>query len=177
MRRREFIKLMAGSGLAGPIPSYAQHSERVRRLAVLFGQAADDQGQARIVALTQALKNLGWAGGRNVQMDVRWGAGNAEEIRRYASELVALNPDVIMASGSPAVVSLLQAINALPIVFSFPIPSEPVSSTVSRIPAAMRLASQFLNTASGQNGWSYSKKSPPVSSELRYYGILPLPPG
>ena len=117
MRRREFIKLMAGSGLAGPIPSYAQQGERVRRIGVLFGQAADDQGQARIVALTQALKNLGWAGGRNVQIDVRWGAGNAEEIRRYASELVALNPDVIMASGSPAVVSLLQATNALPIVF------------------------------------------------------------
>ena len=117
MRRREFIKLMAGSGLAWPIPSYAQQGERVRRIGVLFGQAADDQGQARIVALTQALKNLGWAGGRNVQMDVRWGAGNAEEIRRYASELVALNPDVIMASGSPAVVSLLQATNALPIVF------------------------------------------------------------
>ena len=117
MRRRHFIKIIAGSGLAWPLPAKAQQSDGLRRIGVLFGQADNDQGQARTMALTQALKTLGWVNGRNVQIDVRWGAGNAEEIRRYASELVALNPDVIMASGSPAVVSLLQATNALPIVF------------------------------------------------------------
>src|SRR5947209_1102397 len=103
MRRREFIRLTAGSICVWPISSGAQQSGRVRRIGVLFGQAANDQGQARIVALTQALNNLGWVDGRNVRIDVRWGAGNAGEIRRYASDLVALDPDVIIASGSPAV--------------------------------------------------------------------------
>jgi putative ABC transport system substrate-binding protein len=117
MRRRDFIKIIAGSGLAWPLPADAQQGERVRRIGVLFGQAANDEGQARTMALTQALKNLGWINGRNVQIDIRWGAGNAEEIRRYASELVALKPDVIIASGSPAVASLLQATDAVPIVF------------------------------------------------------------
>src|SRR4051795_11380609 len=117
MRRRDFIKIIAGSGLAWPLPADAQQGERVRRIGVLFGQAANDEGEARTMALTQALKNLGWINGRNVQIDIRWGAGNAEEIRRYASELVALKPDVIIASGSPAVASLLQATTTLPIVF------------------------------------------------------------
>ena len=120
MRRREFITLLGGTAAttAWPLAARAQQNERIRRIGVLMGQAADDQqGQARATAFMQALQNLGWIDGRNVQIDVRWGAGNSEKIRRHVSELVALRPDVIIASGSATVGPLLQATNAVPIVF------------------------------------------------------------
>jgi ABC-type uncharacterized transport system substrate-binding protein len=120
MQRREFITLIGGAAAttAWPLAARGQQNERIRRIGVLMGQAADDQqGQARATAFMQALQNLGWVDSRNVQIDVRWGAGNSEEIRRHASELVALRPDVIIASGSATVGPLLQATNAVPIVF------------------------------------------------------------
>jgi putative tryptophan/tyrosine transport system substrate-binding protein len=118
MKRREFITLLGGAVAAWPIVVRAQQAERVRRIGVLMGQAADDQqGQARSTAFVQTLQSLGWVDGRNAQIDVRWGAGNSEDIRRHASELVALRPDVIVASGSATVSPLLQATSAVPIVF------------------------------------------------------------
>ena len=81
--------------------------------------AADDpEGQARVAAFLQGLQQLGWTVGRNVRIDIRWAAGNAERIRKYAAELVALAPDVILAAGSPAVGPLLQATRTVPIVFA-----------------------------------------------------------
>jgi putative ABC transport system substrate-binding protein len=117
MKRRDIIAFLGGL-LAWPLGALAQQPERIRRVGVLLGQAAGDpQGQARIAALLQALQNLGWNDGQNVRIDVRWGAGNSDEIRRHASELVAVKPDVIVASGSAAVGPLLQATSVVPIVF------------------------------------------------------------
>jgi putative ABC transport system substrate-binding protein len=90
----------------------------MRRIGVLMGPAADDpDGQARIAALLQGLQQLGWGVGRNVRVDIRWAAGNADDSRRYAAELVALASDVIVANGSMSMVPLLQATRSVPIVF------------------------------------------------------------
>ena len=110
MRRREFITLLGGAAAHGRSRRGAQQSERVRRIGVLAGLSADDaQGQARLVAFVQGLQQLGWTDGRNVRIDFRWGAGDADRFRRYAAELIALAPDVVLASGSPAVGPLLHA--------------------------------------------------------------------
>jgi putative ABC transport system substrate-binding protein len=90
----------------------------VRRIGVLMSYAADDPaGQARLLAFAQELAQSGWMDGRNVRIDVRWGAVDPERIRSYAAELVALAPDVIVATGSAIVGSLLQVTRAVPIVF------------------------------------------------------------
>src|SRR5262249_27055860 len=119
MRRREFIALL-GSGVAGwPLAARAQQNGRMRRIGVLMSYAADDPaGQARLLAFAQELAQSGWIDGRNVRIDVRWGAVDPERIRSYAAELVALAPDVIVATGSAIVGSLLQATRAVPIVFA-----------------------------------------------------------
>src|SRR4029450_8085885 len=96
----------------------AQQSERVRRIGVLMGFAADDPAaQRRVLAFAQALAQLGWTDGRNVRIDIRCSAGDPERIRKYAAELVALAPDVILANSTPATGALLQATRAVPIVF------------------------------------------------------------
>ena len=118
MRRRDFIKVIAGSAAAWPLAAHAQQPERMRRIGVLMGPAADDpEAQARIAALLQGLQQLGWAVGRNVRVDIRWAAGNADDSRKYAAELVALASDVIVANGSMSMVPLLQATHSVPIVF------------------------------------------------------------
>ena len=101
MKRREFITLLGGAAAAWPLAARAQQGERMRRIGVLMPLAADDpEGQARIAAFLQGLQQLGWTDGRNVRIDIRWGAGDADRIRKYAAELVALAPDVILATGS-----------------------------------------------------------------------------
>src|SRR5215472_5541434 len=116
MKRREFITL-AGGTMAWPLAARAQQSGR-RRIGVLMTYAADDPvGQARLLAFAQELAQSGWIDSRNVRIDVRWGAVDPERIRSYAAELIALVPDVIVATGSSAVGSLLQATRAVPIVF------------------------------------------------------------
>jgi putative tryptophan/tyrosine transport system substrate-binding protein len=118
MRRREFITLIGGAA-AWPLVARAQQNGRMRRIGVLMSYAADDPaGQARLLAFAQELAQSGWIDGRNVRIDVRWGAVDPERIRSYAAELVALAPDVIVASGSAIVGSLLQATRAVPIVFA-----------------------------------------------------------
>lgn len=118
MRRREFISLLGGAAAGWPLAVRAQQAERMRRIGVLMNLSADDQtGQARFAAFLQALQQLGWTDGRNVRIDTRWGGGDAERIRGYAAELVALAPDVILAPGTPTVVPLLQATRTVPIVF------------------------------------------------------------
>ena len=119
MRRREFITLLGGAAAAWPLAARAQPRERMRRIGVLMSLAADDpEGQARLTAFVQGLQELGWTDGRNVQIDYRWPAGDAERIRRYAAELAALAPDIILAGGGAVVPSLLQATRAIPIVFT-----------------------------------------------------------
>jgi putative tryptophan/tyrosine transport system substrate-binding protein len=118
MRRREFIRLVGG--VAGwPLVARAQQGERVRRIGVLMNVAADDpEAQARNVAFLQGLHELGWTEGRNVRIDYRWAAGDADRLRRYAAELVALAPDVVLASGTSTVGPLQRASGTVPIVFA-----------------------------------------------------------
>ena len=118
MRRREFIGFL-GSATAWPHAAWAQQPERMRRIGVLMPFAVDDpQTQGRVTAFLQGLAQLGWTDGRNVQVDTRWAAGNADHFRRYAAELIALAPDVILASGGTGVWALLQATRTVPIVFT-----------------------------------------------------------
>jgi ABC-type uncharacterized transport system substrate-binding protein len=118
LKRREFITLLGGAVAAWPLAARAQQADRVRRIGALMTQAADDpEGQSRLLALAQGLQEFGWTIGRNVQIDTRWGAGDAERYRRYAAELVALAPDVILVNGPAALAQLQQATRSLPIVF------------------------------------------------------------
>jgi putative ABC transport system substrate-binding protein len=118
MRRRDFIKVIVSSAATWPLAARAQQHDR-KRIGVLMALAADDPaGQARFIAFVQALQDLGWTDGRNVQIDTRWAAGDAERFRRYAAELVALAPDVILASGGTGVGALLQASRTVPIIFT-----------------------------------------------------------
>jgi putative ABC transport system substrate-binding protein len=119
VRRREFIAGLGGAA-AWPLTAQAQQPDSVRHIGVLMTTAADDPaGQARIAAFLQGLQQLGWSVGRNVQIDTRWAAGDADRIRTYAAELVALAPDVVLATGSATVGPLLQATRTVPIVFAY----------------------------------------------------------
>jgi putative ABC transport system substrate-binding protein len=117
LKRREFITLIGGAPVAWPFTARAQQGERTRRVGVLMYWTADDaEGQARVAAFTQALKQLGWSDGRNLQINTRW--ATADDVRRHAAELVALAPDVILAgTGTATVAPLLQATRTVPIVF------------------------------------------------------------
>jgi ABC-type uncharacterized transport system substrate-binding protein len=117
MKRREFITLIGAA--AWPLAARAQQAERMRRIGVLMAQAADDSdGQARVAAFLQALQQFGWTEGRNVRIDYRWGGGDFDRIRRDAAELVALAPDVILASGGQVMGPLRDATQSVPIVFT-----------------------------------------------------------
>jgi putative ABC transport system substrate-binding protein len=118
MNRREFITLLGGAA-SWPLAARAQHGERARRIGVLMNVAADDaEGQARIAAFLQVLQQLGWTGGGNVRIDYRWTAGDADRFQRYAEELLALAPDVLLASATPSVQALQRATRTVPIVFA-----------------------------------------------------------
>jgi hypothetical protein len=113
VKRREFIPLIGGTTVAWPLACAAQQPERKRRRGMLMTPAADDpQGQARL----KAFQAISWTDGRNVQIDVRWPAGSPDRIRSYAAELVALAPDVILASGSSSLGPLQQITRTVPIV-------------------------------------------------------------
>ena len=119
MKRREFITLIGGAAAAWPLAARGQQSEQKRRVGVLMGLAAEDtEARDRIAAFEQGLQQLGWTNGGNLQIDYRRGAGATDLTRRYADELVALAPDVILASGGTVVGPLLQATRTVPIVFT-----------------------------------------------------------
>jgi putative ABC transport system substrate-binding protein len=118
VRRREFIRLLGGAA-AWPAAARAQQPERMRRIGVLMAINADDaEAQARIAEFVQGLQQLGWIVGKNVRIDYRLAGIDADTLRRYAAELVALAPDVILAQSSPAIAPLLQATRTVPIVFT-----------------------------------------------------------
>jgi ABC-type uncharacterized transport system substrate-binding protein len=118
LKRREFITLLGGAAAAWPLAARAQQSERLRRIGVLMSVAADDpEGQARMAAFLQGLQQLGWTDGRNMRIDYRWAAGNADDVRKYAAELVAVGPDVILSTGSFTVGPMLRETRSVPIVF------------------------------------------------------------
>ncbi|MGA6999655.1 MAG: ABC transporter substrate-binding protein [Pseudolabrys sp.] len=117
MRRRAFITLL-GSAVVWPVAARTQQSEGVRRIGILMNRAADDpQGQARLAAFQQGMQQLGWTDGGNMRIDVRWGADDVDRERRYAAELVALAPDIVLASGTLSVTALQHVSRTLPIVF------------------------------------------------------------
>src|SRR5262245_21873925 len=119
MKRREFMALFGGAA-TWPLAARAQQGERMRRIGLMLGTlpADDPEGQARITAFVQGLQQLGWTDGRNLRIDFRWGLGDAERLRRYSAELVALAPDVLLAGGSLALAALQQVTRTLPIVFA-----------------------------------------------------------
>ena len=118
MRRRDFIKVI-GSTVAWPLAARAQQPERMRRIGVLVSFSRDNQdGQARLAAFAKGLQELGWTDGRNIRIEYRWSGGDAERTRKYAAELVALAPDVILAGNTSTVGALQQASPTVPIVFA-----------------------------------------------------------
>jgi putative tryptophan/tyrosine transport system substrate-binding protein len=126
MKRREFITLLGGAAVAWPLAARAQQRERLRRIGVLMNLPADNlEGQARLAAFLQGLQEAGWAVGHNAQVEIRWG-GDAKEMRKQAGEVVALAPDVILASSNPMLVHLRDATRTIPVVFAAVI--EPVAA-------------------------------------------------
>jgi putative tryptophan/tyrosine transport system substrate-binding protein len=118
MNRREFITLLGGAALTWPLAARAQQQERMRRLGVLMGFGENDpEGTLWLSSFTRAFQELGWADGRNVQMDVRWSASNVERERKLSKELVNLQPDVIVAHGTPITAALKRETQTIPIVF------------------------------------------------------------
>src|SRR5207302_441901 len=118
MRRREFIRLLGGTA-AWPLAARAQQREDMRRIGFLTGLGAEDaEGQARVAAFLKGLAELGWTVGRNLEMDYRAAGRDPDRYRKYAGELVALRPEVLLAGGTPAFAALQQATRILPIVFA-----------------------------------------------------------
>src|SRR5262245_30179965 len=115
MRRRDFVTLLGGTA-AWPIAARAQ---QMRRIGVLMAITADDpESQIRLAAFAQGLQQLGWTIGQNIRVDYRWAGANADAMRKYAAELVALAPDLILAHSSGALAPLLQSTRTVPIVFT-----------------------------------------------------------
>jgi putative ABC transport system substrate-binding protein len=126
MRRREFITLVA-SAAAWPVAVRAQKSDRMRRIGVLMAFTENDQqGIVRVAAFRDGLKKLGWAQGRNILVDTRWAGANTKTINRFAKELVALRPDLILSNSTPTTLALLQQTRTIPIIFA--VVSDPIGS-------------------------------------------------
>jgi len=146
MKRREFIAILGGAATAWPLVVRAQQSDRVRRIAAIIG-ADDANSTAMHEAFRQELRRLGWVEGSNVFIETRFGGGDANLIRKYAAELVALSPDVIVSTGGLTTQLLLQETRTLPIVFTIvpdPVGSGFVDSLAHR--AETRLALCNSNT-------------------------------
>jgi putative ABC transport system substrate-binding protein len=128
MRRRQFIALVGIAAATGPLAARAQQSDRVRRIGVLMGYAeSDPDAQAKLAAFREALQKLGWAEGRNIRMDTRWPIpADTESMQRFAKELVALQPDLILSHITPTTAALLQQTRIIPIIFATV--SDPVGS-------------------------------------------------
>ena len=126
MKRREFLGVLGGAA-SWPLAARAQQSDRVRRIGVLMGYAESDaEGQAYVAIFREGLQKLGWAEGRNFQIDIRWATSDPEAVQRLAKELVALQPDVILSHNTPTTAALLQQTRTIPIIFA--IVSDPVGS-------------------------------------------------
>jgi putative tryptophan/tyrosine transport system substrate-binding protein len=117
MRRREFITLLGGGAAAWPLVALAQQLERTKRIGVLMGVANDAEGQARLTSFLRGLEALGWLGGRNIQIEIRWASGQADAAQTYATELAGLAPDVILTATTAAFVAMQRATQSIPIVF------------------------------------------------------------
>src|SRR6187399_553404 len=118
MRRREFIAALSGTAATWPLAARAQQSERMRRIAVLIQVAEGDlQARVEVAAFLRELQKLGWSDGHNLRVDIRWGDGESDRIRKYAAELIALAPEVVLGTGGTVVGALQQVSQQVPIVF------------------------------------------------------------
>ena len=117
--RRELLAALGGAAVVWPLAARAQQGDRVRRIGALIGRdETDPQGKTYVSAFTQALAGLGWTEGRNVRMDLRWAGGDTKRIRAFAQELVGLQPDILMAAGTPVTAAFQRETRTIPIVFA-----------------------------------------------------------
>jgi putative ABC transport system substrate-binding protein len=149
MKRREFITLLCGAATAWPLAARAQQPGQLKRIGVLMNRTSNDpEGQARMAAFQEALRKRGWTDGANVRIDIRYGEDNIDIERKYAAELVALAPDIILASGSVSMTALQPLSRTVPIVFA--VVADPVGAPASSILWHSRVgtppASCFMNT-------------------------------
>src|SRR5205809_4250335 len=128
MRRRDFLGVVGGAA-AWPFMARAQQAKRVRRIGVLLAVSERDVfGQERLAALRQELKGLGWSEGQNLEIDLRWTAGDPALVRDYAAELVARNPELIVSQGTPNTATLKKATQSIPIIFA--VVNDPVAQGI-----------------------------------------------
>ena len=119
MKRRDFITLAGGAAATWPLAVRAQQAERVRRIGILMNATAEEpEAQTYVAAFQQGMQEFGWSVGRNLRVDLRWGGDDADRTRRYAAELAALSPDVMLAAGGPVVSAMQRASRTVPIVFA-----------------------------------------------------------
>ena len=145
MRRRDLMATLGGAAVAWPLLGRAQQINQVRRIGVFMLLAAEDAvAKARIATFQQSLRQLGWIDGKNLQIDHRWSTGDSDQVRKDAADLVALAPDVLLATGSPPVAALQQATRTVPIVFV--LVSDPVGAGfVDSLPRPGGNATGFIN--------------------------------
>ena len=153
MRRREFTRLLGGATVAWSVAAHAQQIERVRRISVLTFSAESDQeeGQSSVAAFREELRKLGWMEGRNCEIDIRWAAADVELMKRFAKELVTLQPDLILTSSTPATAAMLQQTRTIPIVFV--LVADPVGSGfVASLPRPGGNATGFASNVESLGG-------------------------
>src|SRR4051794_40284428 len=152
MKRRDFIAMIGGIAVARPVAARAQSTDRIRRIGVLMGYAEGDrEGQAFVIAFRDGLRELGWAEGRNVQIDARWGAGRAESTLQHAKELVALKPDLILSHSTVTTAALLKETRTIPVIFANV--TDPVGSRfVANFPKPGGNATGFVNMEDSMSG-------------------------
>ena len=148
LRRRAFISLIGGAAVAWPFAARAQQPERMRRIGVLMSvEENDPEGKTQLSQFTQGLAESGWTDGRNLRMEVRWGGGDVNRTRAFAKELVALQPDVILAQGTPGTAALQRETRTIPIVFV--VVSDPVGpGFVAGLPRPGGNITGFINSES-----------------------------
>jgi len=161
VKRRTFIALLGSAAAAWPLAARAQQPDRMRRIGVLMGYAENDsEAQAWVAAFREGLQKLGWTEGRNTKIDTRWATpGDAEAMQRFAKELVALQPDLILSHTTPTTTALLQQTRTIPIISqTLAIRLAAASSPASRDLAAMSLVSTFRSRRRLASGWNCSRR-------------------
>jgi putative ABC transport system substrate-binding protein len=174
MRRREFITLLGGAA-AWPLAARAQQPERMRRIGVLMSSAANDrEAPARIASFLGGLQQLGWIEGRNIRIDIRWAAGDLDfNSKKYAAELVALAPDVLLATAGPTVAALQAETRTVPIVFAHAV--DPVGAGfVASLARPNSNATGFIlfEFSIGAKWLELLKRLPPTLCEWQFFVIL-----
>ena len=179
--RRKFLVTLGGAAAAWPLAARAQQGDRMRRLGILMvGAESDPQYQADVAVFREGLQKLGWVDGQNIRIEVRWAGFDAETMRRYAKELIALQPDLILSNDTPTTATLLQQTRTVPIVFATV--ADPIGSgfvTSFARPGGNATGLQCTKPRSAASGWSYSRRQyrafPGPSSFLtRQPRLLPI---